>query len=154
MSASVSSEVIFYNSLYRHGVDDKRRVQIPAKWRPSDANVEFTLILWPKGTLQDACLLVLPPAEWLDLVQKLKALPFADPKAEVLRRIIGRKSDRVALDKGGRICLPEAMAKAAGIDKEAVLLGLVDRFEIWNPERFESVSAVDEHLSPEVFQQI
>ncbi len=154
MSASASSEVIFYNSLYRHGVDDKRRVQIPAKWRPSDASVEFTLILWPKGTLQDACLLVLPPAEWLDLVQKLKALPFADPKAEVLRRIIGRKSDRVALDKGGRICLPEAMAKAAGIDKEAVLLGLVDRFEIWNPERFESVSAVDEHLSPEVFQQI
>jgi MraZ protein len=154
MSASASSEVIFYNSLYRHGVDEKRRLQIPAKWRPSEPNVEFTLILWPKGTMQDACLLVLPPAEWLELVQKLKALPFADPKAEVLRRIIGRKSDRVTLDKGGRVCLPEAMAKAAGIDKEAVLLGLVDRFEIWNPERFETVSAVDEHLSPEVFQQI
>ncbi len=154
MSATVTSEVIYYNSLYRHGVDDKRRLQIPAKWRPSAPDVEFTLILWPKGTLQDACLLVLPPDEWIALVQKLKALPFADPKAEVLRRIIGRKSDRVALDKGGRICIPETMAKAAGIDKEAILLGLVDRFEIWNPERFESISAVDEHLSPEVFQQI
>jgi transcriptional regulator MraZ len=154
MSATVSSEVIFYNSLYRHGVDDKRRLQIPAKWRPAEANVEFTLILWPKGAMQDACLLVLPPPEWLALVQKLKALPFADPKAEVLRRIIGRKSDRVALDKSGRICLPEGMAKAAGLEKEAVLLGLVDRFEIWNPERFEAISAVDEHLSPEVFQQI
>src|SRR5690242_988106 len=103
MSGSASSEVIYYNSLYRHGVDDKRRIQIPAKWRPApDANIEFTLILWPKGNLQDACLLVLPPAEWVDLVAKLKALPFADPKAEVLRRIIGRKSDRVALDKSGR----------------------------------------------------
>ena len=154
MSATVSSEVIFYNSLYRHGVDDKRRLQIPAKWRPSEPNVELTLILWPKGTMPDACLLVLPPAEWLDLVQKLKALPFADPKAEVLRRIIGRNSDRVTLDKGGRICLPEAMAKAAGIETEAVLLGLVDRFEIWNPQRFEAISAVDEHLSSKVFQQI
>lgn len=154
MSASASSEVIYYNSLYRHGVDDKRRLQIPAKWRPSDASVEFTLILWPKGTMQDACLLVLPPDEWVALVQKLKALPFADPNAEVLRRIIGRKSDRVALDKGGRICLPEAMAKAAGLDKEAVLLGLVDRFEIWNPERYEQISAVDEQLLPEVFRQI
>jgi len=42
----------------------------------------------------------------------------------------------VTLDKGGRICLPEAMAKAAVIDKEAMLVGLVDRFEIWNPERY------------------
>jgi MraZ protein len=155
MSATASSsEVIFYNSLYRHGVDEKRRLQIPAKWRPSQPNVEFTLILWPKGSLQEACLLVLPPDEWLALVQKLKALPFADPKAEVLRRIIGRNSDRVALDKAGRICLPDAMAKAAGIENEAVLLGLLDRFEIWNPKRYEEASAVDEQLSPEVFRQI
>ncbi len=154
MSASASNEIIYYNSLYRHGVDDKRRLQIPAKWRPADAGVQFTLILWPKGAMQDACLLVLPPDEWVTLVQKLKALPFADPKAEVLRRIIGLKSDRCVLDKSGRICLPDGMAKAAGIEKEALLLGLVDRFEIWNPERFESVSAVDQQLSSEVFRQI
>ncbi len=154
MSASVPSETICYNSLYRHGLDDKRRLQIPAKWRPSDANVEFTLLLWPNGSMQDACLLVLPPEEWTALVQKVKALPFGDPKAEVLRRILGRKSDRVPLDKSGRICLPEAMAKAAGIDKEAILVGLLDRFEIWNPERYEAVSAVDEQMSVEVIRQI
>jgi MraZ protein len=154
MSASASSEVIFYNSLYRHGVDDKRRLQIPAKWRPAQPNVEFTLILWPKGALQEACLLVLPPDEWFTLVQKLKAMPFADPKAEVLRRLIGRNSDRVALDKAGRICLPEGMAKAAGIETDAVLLGLLDRFEIWNPKRFDEISAVDQQLSPEVFREI
>jgi MraZ protein len=154
MSASASSEVIYYNSLYRHGVDEKRRLQIPAKWRPADQNVELTLILWPNGTMADACLLVLPPEEWVSLVQKLKALPFAEPNAEVLRRILGRKSDRVTLDKGGRICLPEAMARAAGIEKEAVLLGLVDRYQIWNPQRFEAASAVDEQLSSEAFRQI
>lgn len=154
MTASASNEVIYYNSLYRHGVDDKRRVQVPAKWRPQDASVQFTLILWPKGNMQNACLLVLPPEEWVALVQKLKALPFGDPQADVLRRIIGRQSDRVSLDKGGRICLPEAMAKAAGIESEAVLLGLVDRFEIWNPERYDAVSAADAQLSPEVIRQI
>lgn len=154
MSASASSEVIYYNSIYRHGVDEKRRLQIPSKWRREDETVVYTLILWPKGNIQDACLLGLPPEEWVALVQKLKALPFADPHAEVLRRIIGRKSDRVTVDKGGRICLPEAMAKAAGIDKDAVLIGLVDRFEIWNPERFDATTAVDEQLSSEVFRQI
>jgi len=154
MSASVSSETIYYNSLYRHGVDDKRRIQIPAKWRPAEGEIQLTLIMWPKGAQQDACLLVLPPEEWSALVQKLKAMPFSDSKAEALRRLLGTKSDRVALDKAGRICLPEQMARAAGIEKEAVLVGLVDRFEIWSPDRFEAASAVDEQLAPEAFKLI
>lgn len=154
MSTSAASEPIYYNSHYRHGVDEKRRVQIPAKWRPAEADIQFTLILWPKGTMQEACLLVLPPEEWRALVMKLKAMPFADPKAEALRRLLGMKSDRVTLDKSGRICIPEAMAKAVGIEKEAVLVGLLDRFEIWNPERFEAASAVDQEMSPEAFKLI
>jgi MraZ protein len=155
MSDSASNaKIIYYNSLYRHGVDDKRRLQIPSKWRPAEEGVELTLLLWPKASMPDACILVLPPEEWMALVQKLKALPFADPKAETLRSIIGQKSDRVTLDKGGRICLPETMAKAAEIEREAVLLGLVDRFQIWNPERFQLANNIDEQLSNEAFRQI
>jgi len=99
-------------------------------------------------------MLVLPPREWEALVQKLKAMPYSDPSAEALRRLLGRKSDRVTLDKGGRICLPEAMAKSAAIDKEAMLVGLVDRFEIWNPERHLAASAVDDQLMSEAFKLI
>jgi MraZ protein len=153
MSSEVPIAPIYYNSSYRHGVDEKRRVQIPAKWRPARPEV-LTLLLWPKGTTPEACLLVLPPQEWETLVQKLKAMPYSDPNAEALRRLLGRKSDRVTLDKGGRICLPEAMAKAAAIDKEAMLVGLVDRFEIWNPERYLAASAVDDELSSEAFKLI
>ena len=153
MPSDQISEPIYYNSLYRHGVDEKRRVQIPAKWRPAEPEV-LTLVLWPKGTLPEACLLVLPPKEWEALVQKLKGMPFADPKAEALRRLLGKKSDRVTLDKGGRICLPEAMAKAAAIDKEAMLVGLLDRFEIWDPDRYQTASAVDDELLPEAFKLI
>ena len=153
MPSKQSSEPIYYNSLYRHGVDEKRRVQIPAKWRTLETEV-LTLVLWPKGVMPEACLLVLPPKEWEALVQKLKVMPFADPKAETLRRLLGKKSDRVTLDKGGRICLPEAMAKAAAIGKEAMLVGLLDRFEIWDPERYQSASAVDDELLPEAFKLI
>ena len=154
MAPSGSDDPIFYNSFYRHGVDEKRRVQVPAKWRPNNGEIRFTLILWPKGTQQEACLLVLPPQVWVALALKLNAMPFADPKAEALRRLVGKKSDGVALDKVGRICLPEAMAKAVAIGKEAVLVGLVDRFQIWNPERYEAASALDEQLSTEAFQLI
>jgi len=153
MPSKQSSEPIYYNSLYRHGVDEKRRVQIPAKWRTLETEV-LTLVLWPKGVMPEACLLVLPPKEWEALVQKLKVMPFADPKAETLRRLLGKKSDRVTLDKGGRICLPDAMAKAAAIGKEAMLVGLLDRFEIWDPERYQSASAVDDERLPEAFKLI
>ncbi|MCF7668621.1 MAG: hypothetical protein K9N48_02475 [Verrucomicrobia bacterium] len=154
MNAAEDNEMVFYNYVYRFGIDEKRRVQIPAKWRPSRPNTIFTLILWPRGTVKDACLLVLPPSEWDDLVAKIKAMPYSDPKAEALRRLLGRKSHRVALDKAGRICIPEEMMKAAVLDKEAVLAGLVDRFEIWNPERYEEAYAEDSGLLPEAFKMI
>lgn len=153
MSQELANAEIWYNSSYRHGIDDKRRVQVPAKWRP-EVETEYTLILWPKGSQQEACLLVLPPDLWLQLVGKLKAMPFSDPKAEALRRLIGSKSDRVTLDKSGRICLPEHMVKAVGIEKEATFVGLVDRFEIWNPERYAAANLVDQELSSEAFKLI
>jgi len=154
MSSPEIREVIHYHSLFRHGVDEKRRVQIPAKWRPSQPDVELTLILWPNGSQPDACLLVLPPAEMNALGEKIRAMSFADPKASALRRLLGSKSASVSLDKAGRICLPEGMAKAVGIENEAILVGLVDRFEIWNPDRYQKVSAVDEALLPEAFKLI
>src|SRR3989442_15851003 len=129
MPSNQPIELIYYNSLYRHGVDEKRRVQIPAKWRPTQSEV-LTLVLWPKGTLPEACLLVLPPKEWEALVQKLKGMPFADPKAEALRRLLGKKSERVTLDKGGRLCLPEGEGKTAANRKERRLGGVVGRVGI------------------------
>ena len=102
----------------------------------------------------DACLLVLPPAAFTELVQKIKAMPFADKKAEALRRILGEKSDRVQVDKAGRICLPDWMASAVGIKSEAVLNGMFDRFQIWNPERYEETRAAVDALAPDAFSLI
>jgi MraZ protein len=89
-------------------------------------------------------------------VQKIQAMPFADSKASALRRLIGTKSASATLDKAGRICLPEALAKMVGIEagKDCLLVGLLDRFEIWNPERYEKVSAVDTALLPEAFKDL
>ena len=134
-------------------MDEKRRVQIPAKWRPSRSGVEFTLIVWPKSA-EGPCLRVLPPKEMDELMRDIDAMPNGDPSKVVLKRFIGSKSEQVTVDKVGRICLPEPMAAAAGIQDEAILVGLLDRFEIWNPERYAAVSAVDEALLPEAFKLI
>jgi MraZ protein len=151
MSQNKTNEPTYYNSLYHHGVDEKRRVQIPAKWRPSEAGVELTLILWPKSK-EGPCLRVLPPKEMAQLMEAIDAMPNSDPNKTVLKRFIGSESEQVTVDKSGRICLPEEMAKAVGLSDEAVLVGLLDRFEIWNPERYQKVKASDAAMAQEAFK--
>jgi MraZ protein len=140
-----------YNSIYQHGVDEKRRVQIPSKWRPSEENFQFTLLMLPSTQTRELYLLVLPPEPLAALWDKLKAMPYRDPKADSLRRLLGKNSDQVVMDKSGRICIPEYMAKGAAIEREAVLIGSWDRFEIWNPARYEATSRVDDAMAPEAF---
>lgn len=143
-----------YNSRYDNVVDEKRRIQIPAKWR-EEGETEFMLILWPNGADKDACLMVLPPPAAGRLKDKVNGLPFGDPQAEALRRFLGRKSDTVKSDKMGRITLPEPMALAADIGTKAVLVGMFDRFQIWSPTKYSTdVVAAEDALATEAFKLI
>ena len=151
MEANETTEPTYYNSMYQHGVDEKRRVQIPAKWRPAESGTELTLVMWPKAK-EGPCLRVLPPAAMAKTMRQVDALPNTDASKVVLKRFIGGESIQVALDKAGRICLPEKMVKDAGITGEVVLVGLLDRFEIWSPERYERVKAADAVLAQEAFK--
>ena len=143
-----------YNSCFDNIVDEKRRVQIPSNWRKGQNETEFMLILWPSASQKDACLMVLPPQAADKLRDRITAMPFGDSQAEALRRFLGKKSHMVTLDKSGRITLPEHMAKAVGIDKKAVLVGMFDRFQIWNPERYEETRAAVDALAPDAFSQL
>ena len=151
MDANDNIEPTYYNSLYRHGVDEKRRVQVPAMWRPAKSGIEFTLILWPKEK-EGPCLRVLPPEEMAELMKSIDAMSNSDTSKVVLKRFIGSESVQVALDKSGRICIPDEMARGAKIKDEVVLVGLLDRFEIWNPERYEQKRASDAVMAQEAFK--
>ena len=142
-----------YNSIYRHGVDEKRRIQIPSMWRPAEPGIQLTHIVWPQRA-EGPCLRVLPPKEMAELMAELDAMANDDGRKTILKRIIGAESTQVTLDKAGRICVPEEMATSAGISKEATLVGLLDRFEIWDPARYEKVKAADMVLAQEAFKRM
>jgi MraZ protein len=151
MSDAKKNEPTYYNSRFLHGVDEKRRVQIPAKWLPQKGDVELTLVLWPRESA-GACIRVLPPMQMSRLMQSIDDMPNSDPRKVVLKRIIGSGSAQAGVDKTGRICLPDEMAREAGLKNQAMLVGLLDRFEIWNPERYEKVQAADAALAQEAFK--
>src|SRR5205809_1937784 len=110
MAASKTVATTYYNSLSRTGWHPKRRAKVPAKWRPAESGIELTLVLWPKSK-EGPCLRVLPPEEMADLMRDIDAMPNSDPNKVVLKRFIGSESVQVTLDKVGRICLPEEMAR-------------------------------------------
>lgn len=136
-----------------HGVDDKRRLQIPAAWRPSDSKIDLTMVIW-KGNKAGTCIRVFPPKETQALRSQLATMPNGDPKKRSLQWFLGQNSQTVTVDKSGRVCLPKRMAEEAGIGKEAVFVGLFDKFEIWNPERHAVQDATYTAVAGEYFDEI
>ena len=153
MEPNENAERTYYNSRYRHGVDPKRRVSIPAKWRPAKSGIQLTLVVWPKAK-EGPCLRVLPPQKMAALTRDIEAMPNEDPNKAVLKRFVGSQSVQVTLDKVGRIVVPEEMAQAAGIGEEAILVGVLDAFEIWSPERYEKVESADAIMAQEAFKRM
>jgi MraZ protein len=152
----VSVKAISYLAEYEFGVDEKRRVQVPSKWRPGEVGegFEYVLLRWQTEPGKPVCLLVLPPDCMERLRQKMGELSFSDPRAETLRRSLTRSSDTATLDSAGRIVLPQRLAEAAGIKKRAILVGMFDRFQIWSPENYELVRAEDEANTSEAMRLI
>lgn len=131
----------FFNSTFPMKVDDKRRVQIPAKWRPEEAGAELTVVPWE--TAHGMSLRVFPQTQFLKMIEKIESMPDGSVERDELLRKVGRNSEQVTIDSAGRITLPDAMMKVAGLSIQApvVLVGVVRVFEIWNPERFAASEA-------------
>jgi MraZ protein len=144
MADAVANGKMTYNGCYRHKVDDKGRLPVPFRWRP-EQSIEFTLTIWPQHKA-GTCLRVLLPEQWAKLLADIDAMPSKKKIKSVLKRRIGTSSAQAKLDSVGRITIPNDMAKAAGITNEAVLAGMIDRFEIWSPERYDKSEALDNAL--------
>jgi MraZ protein len=129
-----------YSLVYRHSLDDKRRLPVPFRWRPKDP-FDFTLVVWPKHPA-GTCLRVFPPVAWAKFRAEIEAMQDI-AKKPALKRMIGSFSTSIKLDAAGRLTIPEEMAAEADISNQAVLVGLLDRFEIWSPARYAEAKAQD-----------
>ncbi len=135
-----------------YSLDASRRVMLPSDWRPTDKKVVFRVILWPIGAGQH--LLVLPPARWNVMLEKLRAKSLMDVRVAALERTIGATSAALVMDAQGRLCLPDKLAAAAGLEKEALFVGRLDKFEIWNPQRYQAAAPVDVELAAALAKEI
>ena len=112
---------------YRHTVDDKGRIAIPAKFRAQLAEGAFV------SRWLDACLAIHTRAGWESLAERVAGLPITDQGSRLFQRFIFANAAEVDLDRQGRILLPAYLRDAVHLDGDAVVIGTRDHAEIWAP---------------------
>ncbi|MGQ9558860.1 MAG: division/cell wall cluster transcriptional repressor MraZ [Desulfurispora sp.] len=122
---------MFYGE-YRHAIDAKSRLFIPARLRQGLGD-RFVMT---KGL--DGCLALYPPAEWQALEDKLRSLPYSRKDARAFVRFLFAGAAECEPDKQGRILIPPPLKEYAALEKETIIIGAASRVEIWAAERWEA----------------
>ena len=84
----------------------------------------------------DGCLFVFPQNEWQAFEEKLRTLPLTQKGARQFTRFFVAGATPCELDKQGRILLPATLREFAGLDKDVVLAGMLNRIEIWSKAKW------------------
>jgi MraZ protein len=126
-----------YLGQYVHSIDDKGRVPLPAKFRNGDEGADFVLVRGP-----GPCLFLLGRDAWTQREERIQRLRRGGNRRHALA--ITAHAAEVALDRHGRLSLPQPLMEVAGLERDALFVGAGEIIEIWNPDRFASFVRLDE----------
>jgi MraZ protein len=133
---------------YSHTIDTKGRLIIPSKFR-EELGETFVVT---KGL--DGCLFVFSDEEWKAFEIKLKSLPLTNKNARQFARFFVAGATPCELDKQGRILLPATLREFAGLEKDVVLTGMLNRIEIWSKEKWNENNSLDDVAMDEIAEQM
>ncbi len=120
-------------------LDAKGRLAVPARNRDglvADSAGRLVITADPGG-----CLLIYPLATWEPIQAQLMSLSSFNDKIRGLQRLIVGHADDVELDAAGRILVPPALRRYAGLDKHVVLVGQGQKLELWDASKWQAQTA-------------
>ena len=122
---------------YNHTIDPKGRLIVPARFRE-----ELGEAFWITNG-NDGCLNIYPEKAWETFLEKLQLLTNTEDKRKIVRSFVS-KANRVEVDKQGRILIPTALRGYAGLEKDVVLAGAIDKIEVWDKKRWDKETDTDD----------
>lgn len=123
---------------YNHTVDTKGRLIVPSKFREQLGD-EFVVT---KGL--DGCLFVYSKREWENIEEKFRNVPLTTKDARKFARFFFAGAASCEVDKQGRILLPAVLREYAGIEKDVVSVGVFNRVEIWDKDKWQESNSYDD----------
>ena len=133
---------------YQHSIDTKGRLIVPAKFREG-LGEHFVVT---KGL--DNCLFAYPQEEWKVFEEKLKQLPLTSSGARKFVRFFFAGAVECDLDNQGRIILPANLREYAGLKKDIVSIGVNNRIEIWNKEKWTTYNSEENISADEIAENM
>ncbi len=114
-------------------LDAKGRLAVPTRYREElrgscDSQLVVTI------DYQEPCLLIYPAPEWQEIERKLMRLPSFNKGARRVQRLLVGHATDVDMDAQGRILLPPPLREFAGLNKQSVLIGQGNKFELWSED--------------------
>ncbi|SDR70307.1 MraZ protein [Nocardioides scoriae] len=138
-----------FSGTYTPKVDEKGRLFLPAKFREE---MKEGLVI-TRG--QDRSLDLRTAADFADFTEKFKNASQTDARLRAYGRMLFALASEQVPDKQGRVSLTPELRSYAGLEREAVVIGIYDRVEIWEPSAWARYTADQEqafaNLSEEVF---
>jgi MraZ protein len=123
---------------FRHQIDEKGRVALPASFRRLGGEEPFVLL-----DAGDRALFLYPASAWRRLAEQLLGLRRRDTRSRMRVLRLTANAVEVVPDKQGRILIPERLKAAAELEDEVLIVGALDRVELWNPRVFDEVVAAE-----------
>jgi MraZ protein len=140
---------MFFMGTYTPKLDEKGRLFLPAKFR--DQLTEGLVVT--RG--QEFCLTVWPMDDFMELTRKAQEAPVTVKGARDYTRFLFAGASEEKPDKQRRITITPMLREYASLDRDVVVIGVMNRIEIWDPARWQQYSAEQEtkfsELSEEVF---
>lgn len=129
-----------FNGRTALSLDAKGRIAIPTRFREKlSVSCAGRLVLTQHPW--DRCLALYPEPRWNEIAQQVAGLSDANKQARSLkRRFLGQAVD-LEMDSSGRILVPTELRELIGLDKKAMLVGLVSRFELWAEDAWDAEQA-------------
>ncbi|MDH5372422.1 MAG: division/cell wall cluster transcriptional repressor MraZ [Acidimicrobiia bacterium] len=121
---------------YQHTMDGKGRVVLPARFRKA---LEKDGCVLTKG--QDECVFIWATDDWQKEAKRMKQLPDTNSRSRAFKRSFFTGSEPQSLDAQGRITIPHSFRSFAALEKDLAVVGVAERIEIWDAERWSQVSA-------------
>lgn len=133
---------------YSHKIDQKGRLAVPAKFR----RVLKEGAIVTRGL--DNCLFLYTKKEWNKLADKLSKLPISQSNTRAFSRLMLAGAMDVEVDKQGRIIIPDYLRKFAGLSKNTVVAGLLNRLEIWDEAKWNTYKKNTERESNQIAEAL
>lgn len=140
-----------FTGVHNINMDAKGRLAFPARQR--ERLDEPNGLLVATVDVNSPCLFIYPQAAWEAVLAKVQQLPTLRPGVQNFQRLFVGYAAELEFDGSGRLLLPPSLREYAGLDKKVVLVGQINKFELWDEARWQAVRQQPVEI-PEELQSI